>query len=346
MASRLIRLCAGLLLIAAAHAACSAPVPAPVQAGIADGRAEFRALFCGLLRRDRALDGADCHGWLRRFPDEAALAPKRPSFDAGPAANIVIVGGLFSDCLPTVPAFGDAVEPLRAMGYRVSHAPIKGRASAEANAAIIRAHVVQESAAMPNLPILIVAYSKGVSDTMTALATFPELGEKVGALISVAGVVNGSHAADQFLKIYDATAGLVPYSACPVGDGGEVRTLTHEYRRNWLATHLLPAGPLYFSIVALPAPERVSAVLSVFHRSLSRTDPRNDGQMIYADAILPRSALLGYANADHLAIALPFDSAMPNARLVGINRNDYPRAQLVEAAIRLAQARFAAGRRQ
>lgn len=215
-----------------------------------------------------------------------------------------------------------------------------GRAGAEANAAIIRAHVAQELAATPALPIVIVAYSKGVTDTMTALAAYPELGDAVGAVISVAGVVNGSRAADQFMRLYNATAGLLPYSACPVSDGGEVRDLTHDYRLNWLATHQLPARPLYFSIVGLPAPERVSAVLSVFHRSLSRIDPRNDGQMIYSDAILPRSSLLAYANADHLAIALPFDSAMPEARLAGINRNDFPRAQLIEAAIRIAQSRL------
>lgn len=337
MVSRLPGLAAAMMLASAAHAA--AP---PAPAAIVDARAEFRAVFCGLMRRDDAPGGANCNDWLRRFPDEAAQPASPIPLDQAPAVNIVIVGGLFSDCLPMVPAFGDAVAPLRASGYRVSYAPIKGRASAEANAAIILAYVMRESAARPKLPIVIVAYSKGVTDTMTALAAYPELGPAVGALISVAGVVNGSRAADRLLKMYNATAGLVPYSACPVSDGGEVRTLTHEYRRDWLATHSLPAAPLYFSIVALPTPKRVSAALSVFHRSLSRIDPRNDGQMIYADAIVPRSALLGYANADHFAAALPFDSAMPNLRLVGINRNDYPRAQLVEAAVRLAQARLAA----
>lgn len=143
-------------------------------------------------------------------------------------------------------------------------------------------------------------------------------------------------------RLYGATAGLLLYSPCPGSDGGEVRSLTHDYRRNWLATHRLPATPLYFSIVGLPLPERVSAVCSVFRRSLARIDPHNDGQMLYADAILPRSSLLGYANADHFAIALPIADALPEARLLGINRHDFPRAQLVEAAIRIAQARLMA----
>jgi triacylglycerol esterase/lipase EstA (alpha/beta hydrolase family) len=51
---------------------------------------------------------------------------------------------------------------LRAGGWRISYAPVKGRASAEVNAAIIQAHIAQERAATPDVPIVIVAYSKGV----------------------------------------------------------------------------------------------------------------------------------------------------------------------------------------
>lgn len=294
------------------------------------------------MRRDDPPGGANCDDRLRRFPDEASPAANTPSLHTAPAVNIVIVGGLFSECLPAVETFGDAVAHLRAIGYRVTHAPVKGRASAEANATIIEAHVARERAVMPQLPLVIVAYSKGVTDTITALATYAKLADSVGAVISVAGVVNGSHAADRTLRLYDATAAVVPLRRCPVTDRGEVRSLTREYRAAWLATHRLPATPLYFSIVALPSPERVSSVFSVFRRSLSRVDPRNDGQMIYSDAILPRSSLLAYANADHFAIALPIAGAIPHARLVGINRNDFPRAQLVEAAVRVAQARLGA----
>lgn len=325
------------MLFAATHAWSA---PADGAAVMADGRAEYRAVFCALMRRDFPVDGDGCNDWLRRFPDEAGPVVATTLTGAA-AVNIVIVGGLFSECLPTIPTFGDAAMRLRGMGYRVSYAPVKGRASAEANAAIIRAHVAQELAAMPKLPLVIVAYSKGVTDTITALALYPELGGAVGALIGVAGVVNGSRAADQLLALYGATAGLLPYSGCPANDGGEVRSLTHEYRANWLVTHRLPLEPLYFSIVGLPSPERVSAVFAPFQRSLSRIDPRNDGQMIYSDAILPNSALLAYANADHFAIALPIEKAIPEARLVGINHNDFPRAQLIEAAVRIAQARLA-----
>ncbi|MET0855869.1 MAG: hypothetical protein ABWY27_03885 [Telluria sp.] len=320
---------AAIALGVAAPAGAAAPV-----AGIGDARAEYRAVFCALMRRDDPR--ADCSEKLRRFPDEAAAAASTPLIDSVPALNVVIVGGLFSECLPSLETFGDAAASLRARGYRVSHAPVRGRASAEANAAIIRDYVVRVRSENPELPLAIVAYSKGVADTITALADYPELADSVGAVISVAGVVKGSHAADRMAQLYGATGALLPVSRCPVSDGGELRSLTREYRTGWLATHTLPDRPLYFSIVGLPTPQRVSAVFAVFQRRLARIDRRNDGQMIYSDAILPRGSLLAYANADHFAIAL----AMPDARLLGVNRNDYPRAQMVEAALRVAQARL------
>ena len=312
------------------------------QAGIVDRRAEFRSLFCGLMQRDHPQDGATCNHWLQRFPDEMAPVVSAPvSSGAGPSVDIVMVSGIFSECLPKVPVFGDAVEGLRALGYRISYAPIKGRASSEANAAIIRDHILQARSLAPRRPVVIVAYSKGVADTMSALAAFPELGEAVGAVVGVAGAVNGSPVADQLLQLYSATAARLPYRACPVNDGGEVRSLTRAYRLNWLATHALPSSTLYFSIAGVPSPERVSALFEGFHRSLSRMEPRNDGQIIYYDAILPHSTLLGYANADHFAIALPFESTMSALTRLGINHNNFPRAQLLEAAIRTAETALA-----
>jgi hypothetical protein len=346
MAFRRILVAGALMLVAAAvlNARAAArpgpaddPAPIAFHAGVNDGRAEFRAVFCGLMRRD----GASCGAWLRQFPDEAAPA-KPPPLDDAPALNVVIVGGLFNECLGAGFTFRDAAAALRAGGYRVSYAPVPGRTSADANAAIIRAHVANERAAMPHTPLVIVAYSKGVTDTMTALAAYPELAEAIRAVIGVAGVVAGSRAADDLLTLYDASIGRLSTQGCPAGDGGEVSSLTHAYRRNWLATHSLPAAPLYFSIVALPTPQRVSSVFAPFRRRLARFDARNDGQMIYADAILPGSRLLAYANADHFAVALPFADTMPGARLLGINRNDFPRAQMIEAAVRIAQARLAA----
>ncbi len=75
----------------------------------------------------------------------------------------------------------------------------------------------------------------------------------------------------------------------------------------------------------------MSALLAPFWRNLAETDPANDGLVVASDAIVPGSTLLGYPNADRLAVAMPFE-ANPL-----INHNDYPRAVLLEAAVRAVQ---------
>lgn len=309
------------------------------RAGLIDRRTEFRAEFCGLLAAHDDPAMRDCSQWLQRFSDEPALpqasTPARAPLP--PSVDIVIVSGIFSECLPDVEAYADGTARLEEAGYVISRARVKGRASSEFNAAIIRDHIAERRRQSPDRPVLIVGYSKGISDTITALATYPELGDSVAAVLGFAGVVNGSPAADKLEGMYNATVAHVPYRACPVVDGGELHSLTRHYRLGWLASHALPAKPLYFSIVGVPDRERVSTVFHQFHRAMSAMEPRNDGQMLYYDAVLPGSRLLGYVNADHFAIALPFISASANYRRIGIDQNNFPRGAMLQAAVRLVE---------
>lgn len=109
----------------------------------------------------------------------------------------------------------------------------------------------------------------------------------------------------------------------------------------WLASHPLPKDIRYFSLVALPEPGRVSAILSGGHKLLSQVDPRNDSQVIYFDAVIPGGSLLGYANADHWAIALPFDSQAPGLAATLVTCNAFPRKQLLEAMLRTVEETLA-----
>lgn len=59
-------------------------------------------------------------------------------------------------------------------------------------------------------------------------------------------------------------------------------------------------GVPVFSIVAVPRPGHVSPVLSTKHAKLAEMDPRNDGQLLWYDAIAVRGNLLGYVNADQV----------------------------------------------
>ena len=110
-----------------------------------------------------------------------------------------------------------------------------------------------------------------------------------------------------------------------------MESLRRSVRLAWFAAHRLPARVRFYSLAAYAGPQDVSALLRPFWSSLARTDPANDGLVVASDAIVPGSMLLGYPNADHLAVAMPF----PPSPL--INRNDYPRAVLLEAAVRAVQ---------
>jgi hypothetical protein len=158
----------------------------------------------------------------------------------------------------------------------------------------------------------------------------------------VAGAVNGSPLADNLGGLYEATLAKLPYPHCEAGDGSEMRSISREYRLEWLSRHTLPRQPRYFSIVAAPDSEHVSAIFMGMHAELGQIDPRNDGQLLHSDAILPRSTLLGYANADHFGVALPFDSHAPVLSSTIINRNPYPRAEMLEASMHFVERALAA----
>ena len=89
-----------------------------------------------------------------------------------------------------------------------------------------------------------------------------------------------------------------------------------------------------FSIVALPKGDRVSPILKQTYEKLAGIDPRNDGLLLWYDTIVTRGYLLGYVNADHLAIAVPASQQLP--ALSFLFKVDVPRPALVRAAIEVA----------
>jgi hypothetical protein len=51
----------------------------------------------------------------------------------------------------------------------------------------------------------------------------------------------------------------------------------------------------------------MARALSLTADVLASIDPRNDGQILASDAIIPGSTVLGYANADHWAVAIAIE---------------------------------------
>ena len=70
--------------------------------------------------------------------------------------------------------------------------------------------------------------------------------------------------------------------------------------------------------------------------TIAGIDPRNDGALLFYDQVTPRGTLLGFANADHWAVALPFHEDLPSASTL-VTRNEFPREVLLEAAVRFVE---------
>jgi hypothetical protein len=342
------------LLAALLVGACSAPpvglelstTPAAVllpvvKTSIVDGRARFREIYCAVrddhgaaLPNDRPCQDSAA---LWRLPDEPPPTGRAVGLGASQAGlTAVMVPGLLAECAAGLSMmFADARADLEAQGYHTGYIQTRGRQSAEVNARIVRDAIM----AMPaERRIVLVTHSKGSVDSMQALATYPELAGRVVALVSVAGAVNGSPIADVVPQMLAELAEASPLLPCPPGRGVEaVDSLRRSVRLAWLATHDLPPGVRTYSLAAYAGPDDMSAVLWPYYRDMARTEPRNDGLVVASDAIVPGSTLLGYPNADHLAVAMPFGDNTPLLAATLITHNGYPRAVLLEAALRYVE---------
>jgi hypothetical protein len=225
--------------------------------------------------------------------------------------------------------------------------PLPGRASTTANGGLLAAAIRKLSSRGDVDHIVLVGYSKGTADAMEALALLLDDGgdtAKVRALVSVAGSVVGSPIADHYASLYDRYAERLKPFGCSPSEGGEIDSLTRAERLAWLAAHPLPESVAYYSVVAHTDPDSLSRGLRHSGRLLRLIDPRNDGQMIAADAIIPASLLLAEARTDHWSIALPrFEHAGLLMRVLG-PRGEFPREALLRALLRFAIDRLPAAR--
>ena len=295
-------------------------------AGVSDQRQAFGALFAEELMASGKGSAGGASDWLHGVDGEAASAAvsrARAAFDArAGGTSVIIVPGLFGDCLGAYAMpFGDGVEhpagsPANAayqryadLGLRDLHmAALPGRASSVANGARLAAQI-RAQAALPGVEhIVLVAYSKGVADSLHALEELRRDGgipQQVQALVSVAGTVMGSPVADYFESLYESVSPHFTPLECTPSEGGDVASVTRHERVAWLAQHGLPDGVAYYSIVAFMPRDEMAPALRAPARMLEAIDPRNDGQVLAADAIFPGGTLLAEARADHWSVALP-----------------------------------------
>ena len=332
-------------------------VTLPVSmAGIADSRQAFAALFGESLRARGGAEGTSADLWLHgvlpptgKHTKQLAALKSRFLERAG-STSVLLLPGLFGDCVDTqsVP-FGDGIvrprersavdaydqyADLGLLGIRLVRLP--GRVSSAANGTLVAAAIRSEAARPGVRRIVLIGYSKGTADAMEALAQLQVAGQMpaaVKALVSVSGVVMGTPIAERFERLYEAVSPLVQPFDCSPSDGYELASMTRRERGAWLAANPLPSGLRYYTITAHAAREEIAPLLLPVYDQLSAFDVRNDGQLLASDAILPRSALLAEARADHWDVALPRDRH-PNAFMRSLSSGrSYPREALFRATI-------------
>ena len=179
--------------------------------------------------------------------------------------TVVMVPGLLADASPRHPP----CSATRAPTWRPrATAPATSKPGPPGQRDQRRNHSRRDPRHAGGLTIILVTHSKGTVDSLLALATYPDLADKVVALVSVAGAVNGSPLADIVPDWIAQMAESIALPECPRGHGVEAAdSLRRSERLTWLATHTWPASVRTYSLVAVAGPDDMSAVLRPFAAS-------------------------------------------------------------------------------
>ncbi|HSO41894.1 MAG TPA: hypothetical protein VLR47_03480 [Rhodospirillales bacterium] len=225
---------------------------------------------------------------------------------------------------------------MKQLGYPIEELPVPGFGSTEYNGRLIAAHVLAMKLKADEKLVLI-GYSKGATDILDALAGSPAAAQRVAAVISIAGAINGSPLIETAPKQLLVTLRQIPVEGCRIGDGEAVDSLQRDRRLRWFAEHRLPESVRFYSLAAFTERDGISLAMRPNYDRLSQVDPRNDGQLLYYDQIIPKSVLLGYANADHWAISMPINRIYPTLSKLFADRAAFPREVVLEAIIRYVE---------
>jgi dienelactone hydrolase len=320
-------------------------VPAE-QAGVTDKRARFREIYCAVLeaRKQNLPDHRACDDALTRVGVEPAATGE--AVELGPSQRRLVAGlvpGVGWECFSDwLQLSGSASAHVRQFGYELRLIEVDGLSGTEHNAGEIREAVLAMQLNGAGRRLVLIGYSKGAPDILEAVVRYPEIRDKVAAVVSVAGSVGGSPLANDATQSQLDLLRHWPGSRCEIGDEGAVESLRPAVRQTWLAQNPLPRDFPYYSLVTYPHPERISAVLRGSYDKLSRVDARNDSQVVFYDQVIPGATLAAYLNADHWAVAVPVNRSHSFIAATFATQNAYPREALLEAILRFVEEDLAA----
>ena len=311
------------------------------QAGVVDKRARFREIFCTILEtRGQTLpDFRPCDDALTRVGDEPQATGESVVLGASERNLVaVVVPGVGWDCFANWLDLQHTVSThVKQFGFNEVILKVDGLSSSTNNARQIRDAIMAMEVTSSEPSLVLIGYSKGAPDILEAITSYPEMRERIAAVVSAAGAIGGSPLANDATQSQLALLRHWPDAQCTSGDGGAVESLRPAKRKAWLAENTLPRDFPYYSLVAYPRPERISSVLESSYDKLSRIDARNDSQLLFYDQVIPGSALIGYVNADHWALTVPVTRTHSTIGSMFVDQNSYPREALLEAVLRFVE---------
>ena len=340
--------------------ACASAPPSPygeaapslaLGPDMVDQRGRFREVYCAILEQHgpELPDFRSCEEALTRIgkePPGTGLPVELGQSNRRLVAAVVpgVGWGCFSNWLDLQ---GTAATHVRRSGYDVVAIDVDALSSSSYNARQIRDAIMGMNQEGTDSRLVLVGYSKGTPDIFEAVVTYPEIRERIAAVVSVAGAVGGSPVADEVTQEKLELLKHWPGAECSEGDGGALESIRPATRQAWLAENTLPGEIPYYSLATCPQPDRISPVLKPTYKKLRKLDPRNDGMMLFDDQLVPGSTFLGCVNADHWAVSVPIARTHPNIAALFVDENDYPREALLEAVLRFIEedlARASTGR--